>query len=165
MHPVHYFEVFVEGNFYDFSENNYCLRRAFNSCVSASHMADIYFKYCKRNQNKIVSEFNELKDFINFINKKTQNKFKDIRSISNAYKHLYLDDDCHSSIASGGVLTSVESFEKDEDIQGINNDYYGSVKSEWVVKFTRKDGSIGSLNPILESVNKFWSDLIYNLLE
>lgn len=162
MHPAHYLEVFVEGNFYDFKENSNCLRRAFNACVSTSHMADIYFNYCKRNQIDIISEFNKLKDFIIFINKETSNIFKDIRSISNAYKHLYLDDDVYSTIASGGVLTSVESFNKDAGICGINSDYYDHANRETTVTFTRKDGSTDSLNPILESVNKFWFDLIYN---
>lgn len=160
MHPVHYFDVFVEGNFYDLNEHRYCLRRAFNACVSTSHMADIYFNYCERNQKDIVNEFKQLKNFIIFVNNETNNKFKDIRSISNAFKHLYLDDDAHATISSGGVLSTIELDPEDSNIIELT-DAYEAKNNRSFIQYTKKNNDVCELLPILESVNNYWSDLIY----
>ena len=48
MTPEEYYEAFSLGNYEDYEENLGCVRRAFNAAISASHLADHYFNYYKK---------------------------------------------------------------------------------------------------------------------
>jgi hypothetical protein len=109
MTPDEYFDVFVEGNRDDCTEAPGCLRRAFNAAVSASHLSDTYYEFNKRHKPALVAAFDSAPEFAAHLSSARQ-AFHDIRSISNAYKHLYEDMGrklVHRwSIASAGSLES-----------------------------------------------------------
>ena len=89
MKPDEFFTAFVIGNLDDCVEDPSCLRRAFNAAVSASHMADHYFAYNLRSNPSVVSQWPSTGSFVRHVIQETGGAFGDIRSISNAYKHLY----------------------------------------------------------------------------
>jgi len=60
MTPDAYFEAFVQDNYSDYVENPGSVRRAFNAAVSASHLADHYFEYYKKNDPERVKDFQSL---------------------------------------------------------------------------------------------------------
>jgi len=89
MTPEQFFESFVEGNLFDCRDDPGDIRRAFNAAVAASHFADQYFEYNKRYCSNLVSAYENIGPFIQCLESLTNGAFRDIRSISNAYKHLY----------------------------------------------------------------------------
>ena len=111
MTPDEYYEAFTIGNYNEFIEEPSSVMRAFNSSIAASHLADCYFNYNKVHNPELIQDFQNLSDFIKYINERTNNYFKDIRSISNAYKHLYtgLREEYarHSSISSAGTIEAI----------------------------------------------------------
>ena len=110
--PSDYFLAFVLENLDDCKESPWCLRRAFNASVSAAHMADHYFAYNARNNPRQVAAWKSAEAFVKHVVKETNGAFADIRSISNAYKHLYESPkrggQHHWTVASGGSVASVE---------------------------------------------------------
>ncbi|WP_320040772.1 hypothetical protein [uncultured Desulfobacter sp.] len=169
MTPVHFFDSFVEGNLTDCHEAPGDIRRAFNAAVSASHFADQYFIYNKRHYPHLVSSYNTLGQFIETLERLTDGGFRDIRSISNAYKHLYTNNDkkkaAHSSINSSGVIESIQLSDV-EDIKCIEEEYLENKESErsiYQVIFTRKDGSISIFLPVLEKVVKHFRTMLYEI--
>src|SRR3972149_8613751 len=107
MTPDQFFEAFVLGNYEDCQQYPGCVRRAFNAAVSASHLADHYWAYYQKYDQSKVKGFKSFDAFLEFLSTNTGGCFRDIRSISNAYKHLYSSIDpkkaVHSSISSTGA--------------------------------------------------------------
>lgn len=163
MKPDQFFESFVLGNYEDCINNPGCVRCAFNAAVSASHLADHYYNYHKRSNPSLMVSFNTLGDFVGYISKSTNDCFKDIRSISNAYKHLYTSTDpkkeVYSSISSAGTIESIDFEEIDELITHISEDY---TKSR--VVYTRKDGKKIEFLSTLKEVVDFWGKIIYPMM-
>ena len=91
MTPRQFFESFVEGNAEDYLEHPGDVRRAFNAAVSASHAADHYYEYHGRHRPQLIAAYTSLGTFVEHLCAKTDGAFRDIRSVSNAYKHLYTD--------------------------------------------------------------------------
>jgi len=88
MTPQQFFESFVEPNRWDYHETPGDIRRAFNAAVSASHLADHYFTYYKKYDSEKVKLHENIGKFVEFLSIETEGAFRDIRSMSNAYKHL-----------------------------------------------------------------------------
>ncbi|HEY2987609.1 MAG TPA: hypothetical protein VGL11_07775 [Candidatus Binatia bacterium] len=157
MTPTQYFESFVEGNAFDCHEYPGCVRRAFNAAVSASHLADHGFNYSQRHMTGFAMQFPTLGDYLDYLSQQTNGAFKDIRSIANAYKHLYTSTDqkkaVHSSVSSAGAIVSVDLTEIDADFASLSEDYDGSTLA---VIFTRKDGSKSAFLPALDAVIEYW---------
>lgn len=167
MTPDQFFESFVEGNLNDCHELPGDIRRAFNVAVAASHFADQYFTFNKRHSPTLVSPFDNIGDFVEHLSTQTNGAFRDIRSISNAYKHLYTNIDnkgaTHSSVNSSGSIDSIY-LPGDEDLASIEEDYSGSAAPEWCalrVVFTRKDGTRSEFLPVLEAVVDYLRALVY----
>lgn len=164
MTPEEYYDAFVLGNYNDFLENPSSVMRAFNSAVAASHLADCYYNYYKINNPSLLIYYNSLKDFIIHISQETDNYFTDIRSISNAYKHLYTGINQqfarYSTISSAGTIESIV-FE-DEEIIEVSEEPIDDNISEFVVVYTRKTGEQISFNQAIEIVIKFWETTINN---
>ena len=59
MTPEDFFELFVQDNYKDYRANVGCIRQAFNAAVSASHMADHYFKYNQKYDQSKIKSFNK----------------------------------------------------------------------------------------------------------
>lgn len=151
MTPDQYFEAFVQGNYEDYVNNQSCIRRAFNASISASHMADHWFEYCKRNDLSKIKQFSKFGDFVKYISINTNGYFKDIRSISNAYKHLYAGADPkysqYSSISSAGTIEVLHI--TGGNIQEVNETAYRVV-------YTRKSGQQLDFLPALKAVIQYW---------
>jgi hypothetical protein len=87
----------------------------------------------------------------------TAGAFKDVRSIANAYKHLYTSTDsrkaAHASVSSAGAIVSVELMDSDSEIASLFEDYDGARAA---VVFVRKDGSKAEFLPVLDKVLDYW---------
>jgi hypothetical protein len=165
MTPDEFLESFVEGNRSDCREAPGDVRRAFNAAVSASHLADQYFNYCERHNPKAVSAFGNLGAFVSHLRLRTNGAFTDIRSVSNAYKHLYTDVgrlSQHSSVSSCGSIESIE-LPGDENLRGLEEDYDrgGGPDGRVCVVLTRKDGSRAEFLPLLDTVVDCLRKLVY----
>jgi len=164
MTPDDFYEAFTIGNYNEFIDDPSSVMKAFNSAVAASHLADCYFNYNKVHKPRLIQDFQNLTEFIIYINDRTNNYFKDIRSISNAYKHLYtgLREDYakYSSISSAGTIESIV-FE-DEEIKQLVEEPIDKNKPEMTVIYTRKTGEqIHFLNAI-KTVIEFWETILYD---
>lgn len=159
MSPDDYLRSFVQGNLADCEADPSCVRRAFNAAVSASHMADHYYHYHKRRNPERLSHFANKKEFLAQVEKDTSGAFNDIRSISNAYKHLYVTR-TESSVDSAGRIESV-TYEKGESrkLTTIGLDF--EAKQELRVIFTRKDGSTHDFLKTLGAVVDYWENLVW----
>ena len=158
MTPAEYFASFVEGNFEDCLSNPGCVRRAFNASVAASHLADHYFTFNARHHPSLVFAFPTIGPFVEHIDKGTGGAFRDIRSIANAYKHLYTDVSsqyaAHSTVSSAGSIDSIQLAD-DSDLEMVSEEY---VEDRYTVVFTRKDGTRHEFLPALERVVDFWRE-------
>jgi hypothetical protein len=162
MTPDYFFELFVLGNSNDYYNNPGCLRRTFNASVAASHLADHYFTYNKCYKPDLVSKFNNIGDYVNHLSQKTSGAFRDIRSIANAYKHLYLDSDPktikYNTVSSPGVIQSIEVHEDDVGINLISTEFAPKSTLKEKISFTRIDGSKSEFLPILKAVVDYWKE-------
>ena len=165
MVPHQYYEAFVLGNYDDFKNNIDCIRRAFNVSVAASHLADHYFEFYKKNEPPKVAQYSKIGDYVRHITQNTNGAFKDIRSISNAYKHLYTGLDPrkaqYSSISSAGTI-EIAIVEK-EDVKKLYQDFSDTKKTQYTVFYTRKTGEQIEFLPTLEKVVGFWEREIVNI--
>lgn len=164
MTPEDFYEAFMIGNYNEYNCDSSSVMKAFNSAVAASHLADCYYNYHKANNPEQIQEYPNLSDFIEFINNKTNYYFKDIRSISNAYKHLYtgLREDYarHSSISSSGTIETIV-FEN-EEIKQLEEGFSKNIEPETKVVYTRKNGEQVNFLHAIEQVKEFWDNLFYN---
>lgn len=167
MTPDDFFEVFVQGNYEDYLSNIGGIRQAFNAAISASHMADQYLTYYKKHDPSKVKSFNRIGDFVEYLSSNTNDCFRDIRSISNAYKHLYTSDDpktaVHWTISSPGAIESISFLDKKSEIKEIIEE--SMVDSDYIkskVVYTRKDGQKFDFLPTLETVIKFLGEILYH---
>jgi hypothetical protein len=167
MTPEQFFEFFVEGNLIDCSDAPGDIRRAFNAAVAASHFADQYFNYNKRHNSNLVLAYDNIGSFIEYLESLTNGAFRDIRSISNAYKHLYTNINkrraAFSSINSSGSIESIQ-FSDTEDVKSIEEEYSIDKVSEentYKVVFTRKNGSRSEFLPVLEKVVEHFRTMLY----
>ena len=162
MTPSQYFESFVQGNLDDCHDNPGCVRRAFNAAVAASHLADHYFAYNQRHNPAVVAAYRTIGPFVAYLESQTGGGLRDLRSISNAYKHLYTDTDprkaAQSNVSSSGSIESVVLADG-QDISEILEDYSAS---ESEVVFRRKDGSTSAFLPVLDRFVDFWRESIYD---
>jgi hypothetical protein len=149
MAPPDFLTAFVEGNYDDCVENPGCLRRAFNAAVSASHLADHYYEYHQRHNPQRLAQYPTLRPFVEYVVERTNQRFKDIRSISNAYKHLYenkrkrRDHADYWSISSAGSIDCVTFEGTSYSIKTLEHDFDTSegVQSVSRIMFRRRDGS------------------------
>lgn len=167
MTPDNYFETFVFGNYEDCQQEKGNIRYAFNAAVSASHMADHYYTFYKKHDQLKIKQFKNLGDFVEYLSNQTNGCFQDIRSISNAYKHLYTSVDpkkaIYSTISSPGVVESISFNDKRSELQSIEEDWELSSQAndfESRVVFTRKDVNRIDFLTTLDTVIKLWESLL-----
>jgi hypothetical protein len=169
MTPDEFFESFVEGNRFDCHESPGDVRRAFNAAVAASHFADQYFTFNKRHSPSLVSAFGNIGAFVEHLTTETNGAFRDIRSISNAYKHLYTDitdgTSAFSSVDSSGAIVSLELFD-DHSLTIIEGEYPDNAPGDdnrCKVVFTRKDGPKAEFLPTLDRVVDHLHSLVWGV--
>jgi hypothetical protein len=162
MTPDQYFSTFVQGNHSDCLAEPGCVRRAFNAAVSATHMADHYFAYTSRRQPHKLAGYAKLEAFIEHVESQTHGCFRDIKSIANAYKHLYeRQGRTKWSIASAGSIDSI-TFDAPEAISSIRQHVTTrSDDTDLRVVFHRRDRTRGVFLPTLERVMDFWFEELY----
>jgi hypothetical protein len=157
MTPTNFFEVFVEGNFDDFKTNEWSVRHGFNAAVAAFQMADHFYSYHKRHNPEKVVKYNHKGEYLEYLYKQYE-AFKDVRSIANAYKHLYTEGR-NAVVASTGAIETVDIASK--DVADMYTDYSKGGSIEFVV-YTRRTGKKIRLLKALQDVIKMWkSELNY----
>jgi len=161
MTPYEYLESFVEGNLSDCEEDPSSVRRACNAAVSASHLADHFYAYNHRKGDSSISQYKKLGDFLEHLCQETGGAFRDIRSIANAYKHLYTTGSyaAHSSVSSAGTIESIVFDRSCEGISAIEDEYQVSAEDSpgrAYVVVTRKDGTKIEFLPLLRKVVDYW---------
>lgn len=160
MTPDEFFACIVQDNWVDYHADRCSVRRAFNAAVSASQLADHWLAFNKRHAPSLVQQFESIGQYVEFLCGQTNGSFRDIRSLANAYKHLYTDVTskygAHSTIDSPGAMTSVE-FTKSELIK-LEVD---SSDCNAVLMYTRRDGSSAAFGPALDTVVSYWEDVVY----
>jgi hypothetical protein len=165
MDPEQYYTAFVLGNSEDCAANPACLRRAFNAAVSAFHLADHYFEYNNRHAPQLVAAYADRSAFLRHIEKVTNGAFKDIRSIANAYKHLYEDrkagKPANWTVSSGGSLESVQFEGRSRPVQSVEAEFAEAADPDYRVIYRRRDGTHGEFLPTLEQVNDYWQKLLW----
>ena len=163
MTPEEYYEAFTLGNYEDFKENPRCVRRAFNAAIAASHLADHYFNYYKKQGSPRVSMYGSIGNYVEYISGNTKGYFRDIRSIANAYKHLYTGINKshakHSSISSAGTIERAQFI--DEEIEQVSDGPTEDNTSEYVVGYTKKSGEKLEFMPTLKAVIDFWQGELF----
>lgn len=164
MTPEEFFESFVIENYIDFKDNPGCVRRAFNSAVAAAHLADHYYNYYDVKSPSRLGANKKLGDYLNYISTRTQCYFKDIRSIANAYKHLYTGKESshakHSTISSAGTIESLEFI--DEELESLSGEFEEQSTPEYFVVYTRKSGEKIIFKTALETVIDFWKNELFS---
>lgn len=165
MTPGQFLESFVEWNLADCYAQPGDIRRGFNAAVSASHLADHYFFFAKRHSPDLVAQFAGLGQFVEHLCLETSGSFKDVRSVSNVYKHLYTDKGALSQYSSVNSCGSIECLEveTDESVSALEEDYVSGEEQEGRMRVVvrRKDGSSFELLPALEAVVTYFRELIY----
>src|SRR5690606_495091 len=160
MTPREFFESFVEGNLEDCQEDPGSVRRAFNAAISASHLADHWLTFNKSHSAGVVAAFKYIGPIVEHLSQSTSGAFRDIRSVANAYKHLYTDSSskhgAHSTIDSSGAITAVEQLGGSEIVKV--EEQYAETSSK--VVFTRRDGSTVEFLPALDQVVGYWRTII-----
>lgn len=165
MKPEDFFASFVEGNALEYEERPDCIRRAFNAAISASHMADHFYNFNRRHNSILISAFSELGDYVEYISAQTGGAFRDIRSIANAYKHLYTDSDkgasAYASLNSSGSIYHIE-LPSDPRLGEMESQYIEGNECQGgmcEIVFTRKDGTRGKFRFILEETLNYWREI------
>jgi hypothetical protein len=164
MTPLDYFEGFVRGNRDDCDNDPACLRRAFNAAVSATHLADHYYEYYFRRRPTLVRGQVDAQAFGHFVAGQTGGAYADIRSITNAYKHLYERKKRSGpqwTIGSAGSLDLVEFAQSDKRLAHMMSDYQDDSQRRFVVIFRRRDGTQGEFLPTLDKVIDYWEQKLY----
>lgn len=160
MTPQQFFEAFVEGNLEDCVSRPGSVRLAFNAAISASHLADQYYEYNKLHNPQLVAGFKKIGDYVEHLSQATAEAFRDIRSVANAYKHLYTDVSSkhgeYSTIDSSGSIESIEKLGC-SDIESVAKDYKAGSS---VVVFTTRNGTTIEFLPVLETVVNYWRTII-----
>lgn len=165
MSPPGFLTAFVEGNYDDCVANPDCLRRAFNAAVSTSHLADHYYEYHRRHTPTRLAHFGSLAKFNEHVATQVGQQFEDIRSISNAYKHLYESKKgrggtkTYWSVSSAGSIECITFGAKGASLASVEQDYLdiGITPPRSRIIFRRRDGTQGEFLPSLKRVVDFWS--------
>ncbi len=162
MTPQLYYEAFTMGNYKDFKANPGDVRCAFNAAVSASHLADHYLKYYQKNEPQRVKAYNKIGDYVEYISGRTKGYFRDIRSIANAYKHLYTGDNKqladYSSISSAGTIETIKIIDK--EIKEISEVPTNDETNRSIVVYTKKSHERLEFMVALDYVMAFWEEEI-----
>lgn len=170
MTPPDFLAVFVDGNYHDCVANPDCLRRAFNAAVSTSHLADHYYEYHRRHSPARLAHFSTLAKFNEHVAAQVGRPFDDIRSISNAYKHLYEGmkgpagaRKTYWSVSSAGSIECVKFGARGASLASVEQDYLavGIDPPRSRIVFRRRDGTEGEFLPSLKQVIDFWSVEVY----
>jgi hypothetical protein len=157
---MQFFESIVEGNSSDSREHPGCVRRAFNAAVSASHMADHNWEYSRRQRSGSASRFVNVNDYVQHLAEQTGGAFRDVRSIANAYKHLY-SKRTDSTVSSAGAIVSVDLTDVDDQLVSISEEYEAPGTAFGSVVFTRKDGSKAAFSSVLDVILEYWRREFY----
>ena len=165
MTPSAFFDAFVELNLCDFRERPGDIRLALNAAVSASHFADHYFTFKKRHNPRLVAQFSSIGELVEHISNATAGAFRDVRSVSNVYKHLYTDTGPLAQYTSVDSCGSIETIDVpgNDAVQRIDADYVqeSNGRGKSVVVVTRKNGSRFELLPAIEESMNYLRRLAY----
>lgn len=169
MTPEDFLTSIVEPNVNDFAADPGSITKCFNAALAASHMADIWFEYNKRHAPDLLKlrlgARVAIGSVVELVSAKTAGRFREVRSIANAYKHLYTDSTTrhgeHACIDSCGAIESVVL--KDGHLEHLYDESgeAGAVGNEPRVVFTRRDGTRRDALEAVRVVSAFWHDFLF----
>ncbi len=130
------------------------MRHGFNAAVAAFQMVDLYFNFHKRHDPEKIAAYSNKGVYLEHLYR-TCKKFKDIRSIANAYKHLYVRGR-NVTVASTGAIEQVDFISK--DIREMYSDYRGD--DDFVVYEKRTGERIRLLESLKDTIS-MWKKELY----
>jgi hypothetical protein len=105
--PWRYYEFFVQQNYNEFLNEEGSITRAFNACVPAFQLADVFYKYYQHHDRTKISQWKTPKDLLIHLCA-LEPHFVTIQSVTFVYKHLYATKghyDVGSPMSLNGILT------------------------------------------------------------
>jgi hypothetical protein len=154
MTPSQYYELFVEPNVTDYRDKPWSLRHAFNAIHPTSHMADHVWEYSHRHRVGFAYQLS-LPDYLKHLAERTNNAFRDVRSIDIVFKHLY-GKSMNADISSAGAIVSTNLAS-----EGMQSDIAEVDDTSGRIIFTRKDGTTGDLLSVLNVVADYWPHEVF----
>ncbi|MBK0401270.1 hypothetical protein H0I76_18895 [Limibaculum sp. M0105] len=154
MKPRQYWDFFVYENYSDFKRDPTSLRLAFNAAVSCYHLADHVFEFSKRHFPRSANSLGSVGKYTDILIAMCP-EFRDIYSISLAYKHLYVQSTKANADSPGSLLSVSLDDVGDEMLECCEN-----VSSNELLILRRKNGPSVAFVPIIDAVVKMWGDEI-----
>ena len=115
-----------------------------------------------------MKEFPGIGKFVEHVSSQTFGAFRDVRSIANAYKHLYTDaaskHAAHAHVNSCGSIEAIE-LTGDEALYGLFEEYFKVTEcgvARTAVIYTRKDRTQAEFLPALKATVEYWRELIHD---
>jgi hypothetical protein len=155
MTPDGFFEGLVLEDYEDWKNDPHSIRKSFHSAVSAFHLADHYFNYYHRHNQKFSTKYKKLENYQTALKRRTTS-FKVIQDMANAYKHLYTRGSC--SILSGGAIENV-TYGK-QIIENAYSDNNGHEQIDGII-IRRRDGSVVQFTAAIADVIEMWRKIMY----
>lgn len=154
MTPELFFNTFVEGNYDDYAAHPDDARRAFNVAVAASHLADHCYAFWTLHDHSMISNYPQLRDYLDYAARSTEGRFWHIRGLANAYKHLYVTE-VKADIDSAGRL-SVEMINApgDDCVSGLDHAW----DAGFALVYTTRDGQRFLFTETIDEVMRFWRE-------
>jgi hypothetical protein len=143
--PHSFYKHFVLPNFRDYVQRPDDIRLGFNAAVPAFQLADIMWSFYEREDPAVINAWPSPKAFLSHLTHR-EPYFRTVRSVANAYKHLYFEPKKASfyEITSPGDVFVVET----KDIELLSESY----DERALVIVNRKDGTQVVLKTALEAV-------------
>lgn len=159
MTPGDFFYGFLYEEYQDWdrdsSQQCQSLRKAFSLSIMLGHMADHFYKYHEKRNTEFRSMFPSFESsFLPEAYNRCPN-LKIIRSMSNAFKHLYTYNS--QAVSSGGSVEIITSHDKSEVFSENWEDE--RIPTLRVSIQTRKNGKVW-FDEAAKEVFEFWSDVV-----
>ncbi|MET3524473.1 hypothetical protein [Mesorhizobium abyssinicae] len=149
MTPSEFLEGFAQEDYWEWEQSKGSLRAAFHAAISASHLADHYYRFHARMNPHKVASFPTFNHFLEHL-KTACPPFKVIRDMANAYKHLYTKASC--DVASGGSVHRVTA-----SGEIFDTEWSDETGSRIVIR--HRDGQLTDFGPAITQVNEMWWQL------
>lgn len=157
--PWSYLHDFVEPNLEDFAQRPNEIHLAFNACVPAFQLSDVFYRHSLLNFPHRISRWSRPKDLLVHL-EQFEPSFLLIQSIATAYKHLD-PSGTHYQILSPG---SVVLFDNSASLEGVGDTSPREMRQQpEIVAFLKGGGHVPVLPALQRVVNKMWPQFLNNV--
>ena len=157
MTPYRFYSEFVVQNAQDFYNNPGSVRCAFNAAVAASHMLDHFVNY--QGADAPMACFETKDKLIEHLRDQTQNRFKLVRNVADAYKHLYINR-YDPDLTSAGAVYSIEITDDQGQVGEIIAELNEEDNPTEAVRVRTTDGHEVNFTDVLNTVVQCWERLL-----